>query len=622
MQAKSSCDAKFKYCQIELEAERSPLYPQEKSQWTMQSKLQILRPEAVSNVQQLQQQDADKNQKLIVLSDSLWGSQHKQSIVVRVQGQKAHTTQWRNQIEQSRGPQSNYQKKQAAFINKYDVTAEYKLKPEWQNLFQRAFDMLQNYAGFWNTQVEQSDNGSDGTLRATVVIDPITQQHANITIKTATQTMRIQSTELPTKMRLFPLVRPAEKSSHSTIQLFSRMAVGSGRAECSVDGKRVETFDDVLYKAPIGKCYSVLAKDCSNDDQPQFAVMMKTLANGQDKKIKVITPEQTIECKPSGSQQSRKLKCSIDGQTVEQGDEQQNTNAYGNPTVEYNNEEQTDVQINVEGVQVRFGCWGSSSCKNQKAWIKLSSQYKDAQCGLCGHYDEDADNELRTANDELTTDVKLFHRSFSLRGAGDDEECTTTEQDSFYSTQNDRRFRQISDDEDQSEQNDDESDEQNDGSVSRRRKQKSSWEQDNDDEQDNQWQAGAYHTDGSSSEEDQWGNTKMHKMWKKKQSRQQQGNDEKNPTAPIPMTKTLEYNHKVCFSVNPVKQCPPGTYAVDDKQNKNEQAKKIQFACLPRTDPKARQLQRQARKGLVADMSGLEPSFVEDVSQPRKCAVY
>lgn len=73
--------------------------------------------------------------------------------------------------------------------------------------------------------------------------------------------------------------------------------MGKGRAECSVDGKRVDTFDDVHYKAPIGKffafrfsnfsnvlgkCYSVLAKDCTNE-QPQFAVMMKTIGDNQDK---------------------------------------------------------------------------------------------------------------------------------------------------------------------------------------------------------------------------------------------------------------------------------------------------------------------------------------------------
>jgi hypothetical protein len=345
---------------------------------------------------------------------------------------------------------------------------------------------------------------------------------------------------------------------------------------------------------------------------------MKTLANGQDKKIKVMTPEQTIECKPSGQQENKKLKCSIDGQSVEQGDDQQNTNAYGNPTVEYNNDEQTDVQINVEGVQVRFGCWGSSGCKNQKAWIKLSSQYKDAQCGLCGHYDEDADNELRMANNDITTDVKLFHRSFSLRNTGDDDECTSEEQNNFYSTKNDRRFRQISNDEDQSEQTEEMSDEKDTNLLGTRKQRKSPW----DNEKDIQWQAGAYHTAGSSSEEDQWGSIKMHKLWKNKPSRQQQGSaeDKNDPTTPIRTTKVLEYNHKVCFSVSPVKQCPPGTYSVDDQ--KMDDGKKIQFACLSRADPKARQLQRQARKGVIADMSGLEPSFLEAVSQPRKCAVY
>lgn len=113
-------------------------------------------------------------------------------------------------------------------------------------------------------------------------------------------------------------------------------------------------------------------------------------------KIKVITADQLIECKPTQDSASgqKKLECTVNSQIVDPSNEGNDDNSYSQ-TVEFNNDDQTDVTINVEGVQVRFGCWGSQSCKNQKAWIKISSQYKEGQCGLCGHYDDKEGDELR-----------------------------------------------------------------------------------------------------------------------------------------------------------------------------------------------------------------------------------
>uniref|UniRef100_A0A914PML8 VWFD domain-containing protein n=1 Tax=Panagrolaimus davidi TaxID=227884 RepID=A0A914PML8_9BILA len=65
------------------------------------------------------------------------------------------------------------------------------------------------------------------------------------------------------------------------------------RAECRVDGRKIKTFDSVTYKAPIGRCYSIIAKDCA---RKSFAVLMKTLDEETDaKNIKIVTAKRTIE---------------------------------------------------------------------------------------------------------------------------------------------------------------------------------------------------------------------------------------------------------------------------------------------------------------------------------------
>jgi len=372
----------------------------------------------------------------------------------------------------------------------------------------------------------------------------------------------------------------------------------------------------VLYKAPIGKCYSVLAKDCS-DDKPRFVVLMKALnADGQDKKVKVITPEQTIECQAvSSGSKGKKLECKIDGQQVNENSDYNdfnsenqdniNNNGNGQRVVEYNNDDQTDVTINVEGVSVRLGCW-CSQCKCQKAWIKISNQYKEGQCGLCGHYDDQADNDLRMGNNEETDDLQQFHRSFSLQ----DDQCSNEDQNEFYGQKNMKKFGRFNMDQ-------------------QRRLKKSTMMNDEDEDFDNEsdieWQAGGYE---SSEEGDQW-SQQQSKPWKKHQQKHRQERRQRSDgeEEPISQTKVIEFNHKICFSAQPVKQCPEGTSSVDEvdetsQTQQQQQAKKIQFICLSRSSSEARRLQRQAREGVNVDLPDQSPTFVEAVAQPTRCVAY
>ena len=95
-------------------------------------------------------------------------------------------------------------------------------------------------------------------------------------------------------------------------------------------------------------------------------------------------------------------------------------------------------------------------------------------------------------------------------------------------------------------------------------------------------------------------------------------------------------NHKICFSTQPVKQCPEGThpvrsqneepisdYSSNEQQGSTGSAKKVPFACLDRSQPEARRLQRQVRQGLVVEKSDLpKPNFSEVVKQPTGCVRY
>jgi von Willebrand factor type D domain len=170
----------------------------------------------------------------------------------------------------------------------------------------------------------------------------------------------------------------------------------------------------------------------------------------QLQKIRVISRQEVIECQPEQhqghqqqEQQPKKIQCTLNGQAVKPHQHQQ--------AVEYNNDDQSSVTINGPGVQVRFN--------GKKAWIKLSKLYKNKQCGLCGHYDEDSDNDLRMGDtNEPTSDVEKFHRSYTI---ADGQECSAEDQNSFYNTKK-AAFRREREQQSRSEQRSQEEDETDD----------------------------------------------------------------------------------------------------------------------------------------------------------------
>lgn len=110
-------------------------------------------------------------------------------------------------------------------------------------------------------------------------------------------------------------------------------------------------------------------------------------------------------------------------------------NFENNQLVDYINDKQDAVQINVHGIKVQFECQ-NNDCVSQKANIKISKLYKNQQCGICGHYDDNENNEWRMSNDKASQNLMQFHQSYTLK----DNECNFNEHDSFYSEQNKKEF--------------------------------------------------------------------------------------------------------------------------------------------------------------------------------------
>lgn len=587
MKLQAVCDAKFYYCKMFNEIQRSPIYADETSMWTLKQKIQTLVPESVSSVHELERLKSLKNQKFIAQIDNVWGTEERtQFINFRINGENAQTKQQLQWLEETNNEEQQYLLKRiVSFINKYDIVSDYKLNANSQNVIQRVFEVLKTYY-FWNTESRLEQTGRDGQLFISAIIDPISQRQCNVSIRTPSQIVRIVNARLPMTICPMPLVRASQKPTHSIMQAFTRYTT-KNRVECHADGRRVETFDGVLYKAPITKCYSVLAKDCSNVEQPKFTVLMKSISeDGQQKKIKVITRDQVIKCQPQERQirdwKSQKIVCLINGKEINAERQmmaiaESSEEEYMARTVEYNNEEQSSATINVNGVSVRFGCQ-CADCECQRVWIKLADTHKNTQCGLCGHYDDNLADEWRTNTNELTQDLARFHQSFTLK---DEEECTESKQSTFYNNNKNEfqilknnRFNMFENSQEQTEN------------------------------MEEQQRFGGY-VDEESNSNEEWNRI---------------SNGNQRVEEPKMKTYVFEQNERICFSVQPIKQCPTGTFNVQFEENIENVAPQ-KFACLLRSSSDARRLQRKVRQGKIADVT-FEPNFVYSLSVPVKCVRY
>jgi hypothetical protein len=615
LELESVCDARFRACQATYKLESS-LSQGNNNKWQSNGEVQTLYPEHVSSIQDLLREDTTASSSS---SDQLqigqqhqffchanieWGmdnsDQNKQSIEVNLQGkpsarmieevqQQIQQRQKRSNTKSGRKSGRNNGKNQRQssanvlpFIDQYEAVADYTLSRENELGWENYLAVLKT-RNFFNTRsrivardgqdsCNSNGNGNNrmctGQTEWTIKIDPHSARVANISIRTPYQHVSIRDKQLPVAMRPMCLIRDSSASSpaHSTGHVFQNMLQQrrSSRAQCKVGVKTVDTFDGVAYKAPISKCYTVLANDCSNREHPKFSVLMKSIqTGGEEKKIKVIAPGKMISVEQKTNNNQMLIKCNGKIYTVEKNglsnDQEIKLQEQGIIVdSDYHQQEghQRMVIIDLGSVAVKFN--------GRTATIQLDDEYKNLQCGLCGNFNDDTDDELRNTDNELTSDVKSFHESYALQ---DDEECREEERKQFYSDK--------------------------DNVFEYEQKQKNGKQQQGDDDEDQ---------DQDSEEEQQSMESK-------------------------PRTLVMEYPHKLCFSMRPVKQCPDGWLNADDQQeeragnnnNHHHKRSKIPFVCLNRYSIEAKRLNKLARKNKVQYISDYASTFAEQVVIPERC---
>jgi len=250
------------------------------------------------------------------------------------------------------------------------------------------------------------------------------------------------------------------------------------------------------------------------------------------------------------------------------------------------------------------------------ARVHVARQMRALQCGLCGNYDGEKEDEFRTAQNELTDDLQTFHKSYLYtKDECEQDESMLRDKKNYEKYESIELETSSSEEEENYEQEDkqwndnqstSESNEQNDKTYKQSAQKTKSY-------RTQQLEKAWYSEEESQSNE---------KASSSEESYESDDFEQKKRDTMKPVTRThvLEKTSEVCFSTKPVKACPKETF-----EHKTEKVD-IEYVCVPRDHSAVRKLLAQARKMVVPEqkLRNIESTQLmqRSLEQPRLCVAY
>uniref|UniRef100_A0A1I7UPX0 VWFD domain-containing protein n=1 Tax=Caenorhabditis tropicalis TaxID=1561998 RepID=A0A1I7UPX0_9PELO len=362
---RTTCDQSVRMCQIQFDSRRSPVNPQDK-EWLLRSELLVARPQMPSSLRQLREQP---HREVQLAFNAKWGTTKKSEITINAQ------------LEQSKEQKKYVRNMERQFNGIPDTNSPKKMRTP----FSRLFDLIKAY-NYWTVSEKRLENEERRAVLQ-LTVEPLSRQYLNMTIQTPEQQVELKNVRIP-RVVLPTIARRA---------MYQQVWEKTG-ASCKVDQSEVSTFDNVVFRAPLTTCFSLIAKDCS--EEPTFAVLSKKINKNSDELIvKVIRREEEIVVKKTDDE----FLVKVNGKTVPSAQLE-----------EYEIEILGDnlIVIRLPQGEIRFDGY---TIKTNLPSVASKNQL----CGLCGNNDGEKDNEFMTADNYETEDVEEFHRSYLLKN----EEC-------------------------------------------------------------------------------------------------------------------------------------------------------------------------------------------------------
>lgn len=523
LDAKVKCEPSLRLCKFESKVQRSPIPQWDSQPFKMCVDSEYLYPETPYSFSQL------AGKKILGSLKTTWGQSCQSSNYVHFKVLAQRSRQQREMIQ--REPEYQYYSEEncesrpercspvsqyrslvkASRLNSLKMEAEWQnVSPRVQNITQKVYRAIKT-ALYWNSEVNSINiQHPSNKVQVRLSLDAENQRYLNVTVKTPKEKAIFRDLPLPIPVRSpLSLKRSTERISsfRSLIESLSSQV----SPVCNVHSRHIKTFDGERYSVPISTCWSVLAKDCYEQN---FAVLIKKLSQeSSQKKIKIVVPSHQITLEPQQSQ----IKVVVNGEEQELSEvEPLVFRSHSHQVVRI---EKTGPYVKVNlveaGVRVYFDGYAAN--------IKMSPMLQNIQCGLCGHYDNEPSDEWRNPEMEQEYDVRRFFQSYTLKEQQCEypqeveQICKTSECLSQSPNWEDERQRQWS--------------------------RSSSWESQSQEEEES-----------SSSEE------------------QQEQRFPRESFRPVQRTKLIEQNGKICFSKSPVPRCPHHSYPIEHQQRSRKVA--------------------------------------------------
>jgi len=239
------------------------------------------------------------------------------------------------------------------------------------------------------------------------------------------------------------------------------------------------------------------------------------------------------------------------------------------------------LHCSVTGMELRFN--------GRTVVFAITDEYINRQCGVCGHSTLDSEDTLRKDAPTLASSMKEFHASYLYRG----EECTTKAQEDFDQMKEEAYHKRDSTSYESDEDRVDNMEKKREGSDEKKKSNK-----------------GKKHRKGNQQSNEY--SSEFDSQYK--------------TTEAIPMTKVIEEQDMICFSLQPQKGCPQGSYPIVENawsRNSDEsEDPEVEFICKSRRDSQARKLLKQLRrdKKVIEDLKTMQSNRKMPVKQVKRCS--
>ncbi|KAF1758267.1 hypothetical protein GCK72_014725 [Caenorhabditis remanei] len=414
MEAEAVCNNDFHYCKTQVRGE------------DILATIQYVYPQTPKTVEELKEQ---KYRQLVVLGEMNYG---ENTIQININGQQSQEQKkFVKQIEQAPEHETLVE---ASRLDQYQTVVEYELEPKSAQYFARYWNLVQAYLRTqypWTSRIESREESSrKNVIRATFNVEPRQRQTVNMTIETPVETTVLERVELPFQLPTAQIHYQPRNSRYEQKPVMEKIARhATKQANCVVKSTKIQTFDEVAYRNQFTPCYSVLAKDCGSEkNEPRFVVLMKKISEKKEwKNVKVVYGEHEVEMYKT----EEGLVCRVNGEDFEYQPEaemekkQFNLIWLNKNTVKFDSD---DVTVQFDGVNAR---------------IHLSALYRNQQCGLCGHYDNEKETEFYDAENQENT-IPKFAKSYLYK----DSKCNF-ERNVFEKEENFRRIERDQEDQEQ-----------------------------------------------------------------------------------------------------------------------------------------------------------------------------